>query len=682
MKQFILMLILSGMWALMPAQQWLWTKQFGSATPGTDSGDKESVTAMETDKEGNIYIAGALLGNAKWEGVPVPAVGNQRRGFVAKYDCDGNLIWRNFVGSNKEELIHSITHDEDGNCYFIALDNLTQWPQINYTHFNDSLIYFSSFPGGTLLGKINPAGKLEWLKNNEQGASGPLWEYLNAMKVKNQKLYVVMAVGEGKSPFPGFPPAVVDFQGYVLVCFNVNGTPLWSKVIAQGDAQGELALIDEEHSLYYIGAYRDTVIIGQNTCVTNYTGTAFFLRLDSMGNELGFVSAVPFNNNSTQGYFLDIKQEGDSYYLLFTGNKGFQIRQGITFDFYKGTISNSQSNGIIKTDKDFTNIDWMIYEDSLMLPGSHSAQSDISVYPEKRFMSSMAKTVIFGGEKFGNNCNTWAQTPYVVRFDSNGVVAPNPLVIGNTTAGWISGVTRYMGSNEKGDIYLAGELKDNLIFGNDTLQNANFGGNYAWDGFLTKYGYECSDSNAMVPPFAAQELIASATGAQSIAVAWNDVSNIESGYKLYRSPNGVSNWLPIATLPQNTENYTDNAVNPNTIYYYKTAAYNNQGEVFSNADSAKTLTTALIPPFEGAVSLYPNPNNGAFSLETTAKNPVNGQITIADIIGKTVYQQPIHMPAGSAQIGFVLLQLPQGYYTFTLRTEKGETWTEKVVIEK
>ena len=681
MKQFILMLILSGMWALMPAQQWLWTKQFGSATPGTDSGDKESVTAMETDKEGNIYIAGALLGNAKWEGVPVPAVGNQRRGFVAKYDCDGNLIWRNFVGSNKEELIHSITHDEDGNCYFIALDNLTQWPQINYTHFNDSLIYFSSFPGGTLLGKINPAGKLEWLKSNEQGASAPLWEYYNSMKVRNQKLYVVMAVGEGKSPFPGFPPAVVDVQGYVLVCFDVNGTPLWSKVIAQGDVQGQFPLIDEEGNIYTVGGYRDTVIIGQTMLIGSTPTAGYIAKYDSMGNHLWVRYMIPSNSSSIQGGFKNIINEGNNYYIVFGVNSGIEFQSGYIFNFYR-VMPSSVSSGIIKTDKDFTNIDWMIYEDSLMFSGLQGSSTDICVYPEKRFMGDIFKTTVFGGQKFVNNCNTWAQTPYVVRFDSNGVVAPNPLVIGNTTAGWISGVTRYMGSNEKGDIYLAGELKDNLIFGNDTLQNANFGGNYAWDGFLTKYGYECSDSNAMVPPFAAQELIASATGAQSIAVAWNDVSNIESGYKLYRSPNGVSNWLPIATLPQNTENYTDNAVNPNTIYYYKTAAYNNQGEVFSNADSAKTLTTALIPPFEGAVSLYPNPNNGAFSLETTAKNPVNGQITIADIIGKTVYQQPIHMPAGSAQIGFVLLQLPQGYYTFTLRTEKGETWTEKVVIEK
>ncbi|MBX7241987.1 MAG: T9SS type A sorting domain-containing protein [Bacteroidia bacterium] len=680
MKQFILMLILGGMWALMPAQQWLWAKQFGSATPGTDSGDKESVTAMETDKDGNIYIAGGLLGNAKWEGVPVPAVGNERRGFVAKYDCDGNLIWRNFVGSNKGELIHSITHDEDGNCYFIARI-WTSWPTITYTHFNDSLVYFSTSPGGTVLGKINPSGKLEWMKSNDWNTSGPLWESYNSMKVRNQKLYVVMAVGEGKSPFPGFPPAVVDVRGDVLVCFDVNGTPLWSKVIAQGDVQGQFPLIDEEGNIYTVGGYRDTVIIGQTMLIGSTPTAGYVAKYDSMGNHLWVRYMIPSNSSSIQGGFKNIINEGNNYYIVFGVNSGIEFQSGYIFNFYR-VMPSSVSSGIIKTDKDFTNIDWMIYEDSLMFSGLQGSSTDICVYPEKRFMGDIFKTTVFGGQKFVNNCNTWAQTPYVVRFDSNGVVSPNPLVIGNTTAGWISGVTGYMGSNEKGDIYLAGELKDNLIFGNDTLQNANFGGNYAWDGFLTKYGYECSDSNAMVPPFAAQELIASATGSQSIAVTWNDVSNIESGYKLYRSPNGVSNWLPVATLPQNTENYTDNAVNPNTLYYYKTAAYNNQGEVFSNADSAKTLTTALIPSFEGAASIYPNPNNGAFSLEITAKNPVNGQIMIADIIGKTVYQQPIHMPAGSSQIGFVLLQLPQGYYTFTLRTEKGETWTEKVVIEK
>lgn len=678
MKQFILVLILSSAWAYLPAQQWLWAKQYGSATPGTQGQDAEMLTAMETDKQGNIYIAGGLLGNAKWEGSPVPALGNQRRGFIAKYDCDGNLIWRNFVGSNKGDLIYSITSDEEGNCYFTG--NLyTAWPTINYTHFNDSIIYYSSQTLGYILGKINPSGGLEWLKFEEFQSSSILRNYYNSMKVKNHKLYLSMWLAPGKVPFPGFTPHATE--GCDILCFDVNGTPLWNKQIGQKIYDTyTFRLIDEEGSMFIAGGYQDTIIVGQTMLLNPYhpSASGFIAKYDSMANFLWVKHMIP--TFYTQSQYIDITSDNKDYYITFTSQSGMEIQSGLTFDFYRAS-PNSLSNGVIKTDKDFTNIDWMIYEDSLMFPGLHSAYSDIEVYPEKRFMSSMAKSVVFGGQKFVNNCNTWAQTPYVVSFDSNGVVSPNA-VIGNTTAAWKSGVTRYLGSNEKGDIFLAGEIIDNLIFGNDTLQNSNFGGNNAFDCFLSKYGYLCTDSNALVPPAGAQGLVASGTGIQSIAVNWQDISNIEWGYTLYRSPNGVSGWVPVASLPPNTEAYTDNAVNPNTVYYYKTAAFNNQGEVFSNPDSAKTLTTALIPPFEGSASVFPNPSKGAFSIYTNLNEALKGQLTITDISGRTVYQQSVNFPAGNSQTGFVLLQLPTGYYTLSIRPDFGGVWTEKLVIDK
>jgi hypothetical protein len=76
----------------------------------------------------------------------------------------------------------------------------------------------------------------------------------------------------------------------------------------------------------------------------------------------------------------------------------------------------------------------------------------------------------------------------------------------------------------------------------------------------------------------------------SLTLSWEDYSIGESGYVIERTQ-GNSNNIIIDTVPSNTIQLSDTALNPNTTYTYKIFAYNSDGIITEKAiTSAQTLS--------------------------------------------------------------------------------------------
>jgi FtsP/CotA-like multicopper oxidase with cupredoxin domain/fibronectin type 3 domain-containing protein len=92
-------------------------------------------------------------------------------------------------------------------------------------------------------------------------------------------------------------------------------------------------------------------------------------------------------------------------------------------------------------------------------------------------------------------------------------------------------------------------------------------------------------------PIAPSNLIATAQAsgtARSISLQWNDNSNNETGFRVYRSLDQVT-WTLIATTGANVRTYINTGLARNTTYYYRVAAYNAVGtSTQSNMASART----------------------------------------------------------------------------------------------
>ena len=90
------------------------------------------------------------------------------------------------------------------------------------------------------------------------------------------------------------------------------------------------------------------------------------------------------------------------------------------------------------------------------------------------------------------------------------------------------------------------------------------------------------------PPAAPGSFLVARTAPQTISMTWLDQSDNEQGFEILRSTDGA-NFTRIATLPADTEQYSNSGLAPDTIYYYWVRAFNPAGySPLSNRSHTKT----------------------------------------------------------------------------------------------
>lgn len=71
---------------------------------------------VDTDANGNVFIAGNLLGTASFSGISLSTAGSYDI-FIAKYNSSGTIQWAINDGGTKTDMAYDIAVDSDGNVY-------------------------------------------------------------------------------------------------------------------------------------------------------------------------------------------------------------------------------------------------------------------------------------------------------------------------------------------------------------------------------------------------------------------------------------------------------------------------------------------------------------------------------------------------------------------------------------
>jgi len=161
---------------------------------------------------------------------------------------------------------------------------------------------------------------------------------------------------------------------------------------------------------------------------------------------------------------------------------------------------------------------------------------------------------------------------------------------------------------------------------------------------------------------APNELVATASSDTSIVLDWVDITDNETGFQLERSTSFNGGYSLIATLTENIETYEDTGLTPETGYYYRVRAFNDQDtSIYSNkAFAATVIVDTDAPSLLSNFKVYPNPTEGQVFIEW--KNPVSASVVIRllDVSGKALTSRTV---PGSQQKQRISTEgLPAGFY--------------------
>lgn len=279
---------------------------------GTGSLADDAVTAVATDRSGNVYVAG-YVGQSNNTGNPPPQANLNPNGttnvgagmFVAKYNPDHSLAWAQNVAN---AAAHTIVVDSSGNVLLTgSFSGTASFGSTNLT----STLSGSSYSTDAYVTKLDTNGNFLWA----DGAGGKGTDSGNGIAVDNAGNAYVTGYYQGSATFGSttLPPGSSNAQSGFVIKLDTNGNYLWadhlSNTAVNGDSgvSGNAIAVDSNGNAYLTGSYGGTVNFNPNGSYLlssakragGFSSTdAFVLKLDTNGN---FAWAGSMGGNGSDG---------------------------------------------------------------------------------------------------------------------------------------------------------------------------------------------------------------------------------------------------------------------------------------------------------------------------------------------------------------------------------------------
>jgi hypothetical protein len=116
------------------------------------------------------------------------------------------------------------------------------------------------------------------------------------------------------------------------------------------------------------------------------------------------------------------------------------------------------------------------------------------------------------------------------------------------------------------------------------------------------------------PPAIPTNVVATATGLNSIQLTWQDNATDETRYEVFRSNDNGTTWQFRGITNANATTYTDSGLRCSTEYQYRLRAYRSNPFAYSDFSSIAVATTYTCPPFSPPTNLRFDPDFGIIYL--------------------------------------------------------------------
>ncbi len=160
-----------------------------------------------------------------------------------------------------------------------------------------------------------------------------------------------------------------------------------------------------------------------------------------------------------------------------------------------------------------------------------------------------------------------------------------------------------------------------------------------------------------------------------IRVLWEDLADNETSYRIQRSGDRSFSSFVEVILPENSNSYLDDGLEPGGQYYYRIQAYNSEGiSEFSEVLSVKVDYVAPLAAYSSeGLEIYPNPSGGYFSIKSNNSEIL--RLTISDVSGRIVSSEIIRSSFFKSS-----RPLEAGIYFLEIDLVNKETRVHKLII--
>lgn len=255
----------------------LWAKQ--AIGPGD-----ENVTAIEADKNGNVYVLGAFDSTTTFGNITLINNTGDNDIFLTKYDTSGNLAWAKQMGGVNFDAGYGLAIDDINSLY------ITGYFLGAATFGNTTLTGGGSF-NELFLAKYDTSGNDIWVKQvsgagNNVGTSVETDKYNNVFIACN--FY-------GSSDFGSTTLNSVGSEDIFIGEYDSAGNELWV-IQAGGNDFDEVQdiTIDNQGYIYATGRFRSLANFGNTSLVSTGGEDVWVAKLQGVFSGIKETSKMPF----------------------------------------------------------------------------------------------------------------------------------------------------------------------------------------------------------------------------------------------------------------------------------------------------------------------------------------------------------------------------------------------------
>lgn len=643
-----------------------WGTYYG-ATPD------ENAMSCATDGSGNVYIAGTAI---VWTNTLTMVTagshqstfgGGSSDAYLAKFNSAGTRVWGTWYGGTNTEQGKSCTVDPSGNVILSGIASGTAAAGV----ISSSGAHQTTFGGNTwdaFLVKFNSSGVRSW--GTYYGGTGD--DYANSVTTDAAGLVYLIgytgssaAISTTATPQPAFGGT----QDAYLAQFNLSGVRQWGTYYGGSSQEyGYDGNVDANNNIYLVGSSATTTgttIASSASHQPTYGGGAFdgfIAKFYSCANLTVAITA------STPSVCL-----GQSASLTVTGS-GFT-----TYTWSPGTSTSS-----VAVVSPTINTTYTVTVGTATVGCTYSDTQLLTVAANPTVNILTSTTTICAGTTInltGNGASTYSWSTGA----TNGMIAVSPTtstvysVIG-TAANSCTGTGSISITVNPTPTVNISASSTTVCMGNSATLTANGATSYTWNTTDNTTSIVVTPTAYTVYSVNGTNGLCSTTKTIALqAVSLPTVSLTASSNVICTSTTGGTNVTLTGSPSGGTysgANVTGSTFNaPSTAGTY-TAAYLYTYPFSGCSNSAtKTITVSVCTEINelqdpiNAMNVYPNPNNGEFTIYV----PIKGTYTIINAIGETVETIMIEEDEQNVYIN----GLSQGIYYLVGRNAKA-----KIVVTK